>query len=232
MAKDPALLWYFNDWTGGTAIMSRHVKGCYIDLLAAQFNSGPLSLDEIKTVLGSDFGLAWPTLQKKFAKGDNGLYLNERLQQEKEKRINYSNSRRTNRMKDMTNHMSLHMEDRNENVNKDTNDLPSFLNLKVWNEWIEYRKESKKKLTPLTVKQQLKFLGEHSKDHSAIIERSIQNGWTGLFPLDNKNKGKPYGGNDYVRDRQKMADRMEDIEYEKKIRLSNEANLIAKKFSV
>src|SRR6185312_12049413 len=165
MAKDPALLWYFNDWTGGTAIMSRHVKGCYIDLLAAQFNSGPLSLDEIKTVLGSDFGLAWPTLQKKFAKADNGLYFNERLQQEKEKRINYSNSRRTNRLKHMTDHMTAHMENRNENENKSEEIVfPNWLNQKIWNEWVEYRKESKKKLSPLTVKQQLKFLGEHTKD--------------------------------------------------------------------
>lgn len=120
MAKDPALLWYFNDWTGGTVTLSRHTKGCYIDLLAAQFNNGPLSLDEIKTVLGSDFGLSWPTLQKKFAKDDNGNYYNERLQFEKEKRINYTNSRRTNRVQHMTNHMNEHMENRNENVNEDT----------------------------------------------------------------------------------------------------------------
>jgi len=40
--KDPAVLWYWNDWGGGTRTMSRQLKGCYMDLLEAQFNSGPL----------------------------------------------------------------------------------------------------------------------------------------------------------------------------------------------
>src|SRR5688572_2070648 len=66
MAKDPACLFYWGDWQGGTITFSRHLKGCYMDLLTAQFNNGPLSLDEIRTVLGSDFGQHWPTLQKKF----------------------------------------------------------------------------------------------------------------------------------------------------------------------
>lgn len=121
MAKDPALLWYFNDWMGGTATLSRHLKGCYIDLLCVQFNSGPLSLDEIKTVLGSDFGLSWPTLQKKFEKTDNGLYYNQRLQSEKDKRINFTSSRRKNAM-----HMHEHMENINENINNTKNIYGEF----------------------------------------------------------------------------------------------------------
>lgn len=109
--KDPALLWYFNDWTGGTVTLSRHLKGCYIDLLSAQFNNGKLTLDEIKTVLGSDFGSSWPALQKKF-KFEDSLYFNERLQQEKDKRINFTASRRKNAQ-----HMPKHMENENRNIN-------------------------------------------------------------------------------------------------------------------
>jgi len=108
MGKDPAVLWYFNDWAGGTSTLSRFLKGCYIDLLYAQFNSGHLSLDEIKTVLGSDFGAAWPTIQKKFVKDDNGLYYNERLVFELDKRKSYTKSRRKNLMGD-------HMENANGN---------------------------------------------------------------------------------------------------------------------
>lgn len=115
--KDPALLWYFNDWTGGTATMSRHLKGCYMDLLAAQFNSGPLSLDEIKTVLGTDFGQAWPALQKKFVKDDSNCYFNERLHQEKEKRIAFTESRRKSAYARHT-HMRTDNENRNENINE------------------------------------------------------------------------------------------------------------------
>lgn len=85
MAKDPAFLFYPGDWLGGTATFSRHLKGCYMDLLLAQFNAGPLSIDEIKTVLNNDFA-AWGTLVKKFKKTENGLFFNERLALEQEKR--------------------------------------------------------------------------------------------------------------------------------------------------
>lgn len=69
--------------------MSRHMKGCYIDLLVAQFNSGPLSLEEIKIVLGADFAV-WGSLSKKFKQTGNGLFFNERLEAEKTKRAEYS----------------------------------------------------------------------------------------------------------------------------------------------
>ncbi len=90
MAKDPATLWYWNDWNGGTMTFTRHLKGCYMDILSAQFNSGPLSLEEIKTVLGSDFGPSWPTIQKKFKQSETGLFFNERMEAEKNKRKKHS----------------------------------------------------------------------------------------------------------------------------------------------
>lgn len=70
-------------------------------------------------------------------------------------------------------------------------DLPEWLNAESWAEWNEFRKQKKQKLTPLSIKKQLKFLEQHKADHAAIIERSIQNGWTGLFPLPNKGYVKP-----------------------------------------
>lgn len=122
MAKDPAMLWYWNDWQGGTATLSRHLKGCYIDILHAQFNSGPLSLEEIKTVLGADF-VAWHTLSKKFQQTPAGLFFNERLEAEKIKRQNFCESRRNNKegkTLDATSekHMINHMENENRNANK------------------------------------------------------------------------------------------------------------------
>lgn len=73
-------------------------------------------------------------------------------------------------------------------------DLPAWLNKKAWSEWISYRKESKKKMTKATIKKQLSLLEQHQRDHVSIINQSIQNGWTGLFPL--KNRGSPgYGAN-------------------------------------
>lgn len=89
MAKDPAILWYWDDWGGGTMLLTRHQKGCYIDLLNAQFNNGHLSLEEIKICLGADFGPQWPALQKKFKVDPQGLYYNERMDIEISKRAKY-----------------------------------------------------------------------------------------------------------------------------------------------
>lgn len=117
MAKDPATLWYWNDWQGGTATYTRHLKGCFMDLLHAQFNSGRLSLAQIKIVLGVDFGQCWPILQEKFIKDDNDKYYNRKAEEVKEKRQKYTESRRNNLKKPhMDSHMKPHMEIENENV--------------------------------------------------------------------------------------------------------------------
>jgi hypothetical protein len=93
-----------------------------MDLLHAQFNSGRLTLEEIRMVLGSDFGSAWPTLQKKFAVDEAGKYFNERLEVEKNKRMAFTASRRKNLNSNhmgmhMVEHMSHHMENANRNEN-------------------------------------------------------------------------------------------------------------------
>lgn len=98
MAKDPAFLFYPNDWIGGTMTLTRHQKGCYIDLLVAQFNSGPLSIDHIKTILGTDQA-SWTVLSSKFKETGDGRWFNERLETEKAKRSRYINSRKENAKK-------------------------------------------------------------------------------------------------------------------------------------
>ena len=61
----------------------------------------------------------------------------------------------------------------------------------VWEEWEEYRKQKRAKLTPLSVKHQIKFLSNFSEAVAIqIIQQSIQNGWTGLFELKTKTNGK------------------------------------------
>lgn len=128
MSKDPAILWYWNDWQGGTATLSRHLKGCYMDLLSAQFNSGPLSIDQIKSVLGTDKAL-WDILSKKFRKEVNSdgieVFFNERMATEVIKRKAFTDSRKNNLSKiknkspHMGHHMAGHMENENENENLD-----------------------------------------------------------------------------------------------------------------
>lgn len=138
MAKDPAFLFYPGDWTLGTMAMTRHEKGCYIDLLMAQFSLGPLTLNQIKTLLGPDQAM-WTVLQAKFKTTGDGRWFNERLEAEKTKRASYTESRRNNRKKsyeetyDTTHekHMIHHMENVNENVNE--NDLKGGVGEKSFN---------------------------------------------------------------------------------------------------
>lgn len=61
--------------------------------------------------------------------------------------------------------------------------LPDWMDAQVWSEWETYRRQKKQKLTPLSIKKQIAFLEQHKADYKDIIQRSITNGWTGLFPL-------------------------------------------------
>lgn len=60
-------------------------------------------------------------------------------------------------------------------------DTPQFRN--AWSEWEKYRSESSWKLTPTSIKGQLKKLEKYGHDDAiASLEQSITNGWRGLFP--------------------------------------------------
>ncbi len=52
----------------------------------------------------------------------------------------------------------------------------------AWDSWVVYRKEKKKKLTPSTIKMQLKKLGSIGEIRATrMIAYSIEKGWEGLF---------------------------------------------------
>lgn len=70
-------------------------------------------------------------------------------------------------------------------------EVPDFIDGDLWLEWIEYRKEKKKKLTPLQAKKQIKKLTDwHNEgiDVNQVIETSISNGWQGLFKPKEKER--------------------------------------------
>lgn len=68
--------------------------------------------------------------------------------------------------------------------------------ISMWNVWVDYRKEKRKKMTETTMQAQLKFLGDEAKGEDIhairIIEQSIRNGWQGLFKLKD-DKGRSNG---------------------------------------
>ena len=70
--------------------------------------------------------------------------------------------------------------------------LPEWINKLAWQAWMNYRKESKKRMTETTIKLQLAFLEKHKADHAEIIKKSIMMGWTGLFELKKDTKRTAY----------------------------------------
>lgn len=84
--KDPAFLFYADSFISGTYYMTDEEVGQYIRLLCRQFDKGHLkSLGDVSE-----------EVKEKFVKDDDGLFYNERLDFEVERRKQYAESRRKN----------------------------------------------------------------------------------------------------------------------------------------
>ena len=120
MAKDPAVLFYTSDFLVGTALMPDDQKGRYMTLLCLQHNQGRLSKEDF-------FSVAKETDKKlidKFLVDNNGMYYNERMELESNRRKKFTDSRKKNALgKANDNASATHTDKRmeNENVNEDIN---------------------------------------------------------------------------------------------------------------
>ena len=85
MAKDPAVLFYTSDFLTGCALMSMAQRGKYITLLCLQHQQGHLSEEDMLEVCGSRDPKIW----KKFKQDEDGLFYNERMEIEGERRKNF-----------------------------------------------------------------------------------------------------------------------------------------------
>lgn len=64
----------------------------------------------------------------------------------------------------------------------------------AWSEWVAFRSEKKKPLLASTAGKQIKKFSTAGCDVAiAMIDRSIENGWTGLFELKDGANGKSQG---------------------------------------
>jgi len=124
MAKDPAFLFYSSDFLNGVADLTMEERGQFITLLCLQHQKGRLTDKTIRLCLGS----VSVDVLSKFTKDKQGNFYNERLSEEIEKRIQFTESRRNNgskggRPKNNTKPLGLPkdnlMEDVNENENED-----------------------------------------------------------------------------------------------------------------
>lgn len=82
-------------------------------------------------------------------------------------------------------------------VDKDTDkeknariEPPPGLDLQAWEQWVSYRKQLRKPLKQVSIPAAQKALAAFGSEQRATVERSIANGWTGLFVRDQK-KSQP-----------------------------------------
>lgn len=105
MAKDPAVLFYTQDFLTGTLLMTDAQRGKYITLLCLQHQNGKLTeKDMLKVCKKPD-----PEIWSKFTQQD-GFFINKRMLIETQKRNKYTTSRRENLKQNSDSHMDTHME--------------------------------------------------------------------------------------------------------------------------
>ena len=90
--KDPAFLFYPSDFLTGTMAMPFDERGRYITLLCFQHQSGRMTEETIRFLVGSFSDM----LRLKFSRDENGLFYNSRLEDEIKKRTDFLESRRNN----------------------------------------------------------------------------------------------------------------------------------------
>lgn len=90
--SSPAFLFYSSDFLNGVADLTMEERGQYITMMCLQHQKGALSEKTIRLCLGS----VSVDVLSKFKQDENGLYYNERLKDEIDKRAQYVDSRRVN----------------------------------------------------------------------------------------------------------------------------------------
>ena len=90
--NDPAVLFYTSDFLTGITSLTNDEIGQYIKLLCIQHQTGHLSEKTIKLSVG----IVSEDVLSKFIKDENGLYYNERMDIEINKRNEFVNSRKRN----------------------------------------------------------------------------------------------------------------------------------------
>lgn len=204
MAKDPAFLFYYQDFMVGTSDMTNEEVGAYIKCLCIQAAKGGITEKHMKIICESYEN--HNQIKSKFIlNSETGLFENLRLSEEIIKRRKYSESRANNKkgktkdqnhMKNISKSYEKHMEDENENedvIKKETtkkNSLDfSFVseNFKeVFFKWLDYKKERGENYKgQISIESCYNKLVKYSNNNPAtantIIEDSIGSNYAGFF---------------------------------------------------
>lgn len=71
--------------------------------------------------------------------------------------------------------------------------LPDGLDVKAWENFLDYRKQIRKPLKPASIPAAQRKLAAFGCDQAAVVEQTIANGWQGLFPLKQQSQTKSQG---------------------------------------
>lgn len=202
--KDPAFLFYPNDFLSGTLTMSDDQIGKYIRLLCLQHQRGHLSEKDMIFICKSYD----EDIFSKFKIDEENKYYNDRLEREIVRRKAYSDSRSKNR-KATSDKQSEKKKDKkiisssyDNHIETETITIINELNLnneytKVVSKWLEYKKSRGEKYkTTMSLKSLINQLAKFSASNpitaDMIVEQSIANNWAGLFELkQNTTNNKP-----------------------------------------
>ena len=175
MSKDPAFLFYSNDFYSGTRLMTPEERACYIDLLIYQHQNGiiPLNLDR---VLMFCTGISKDTLDfvlsEKFTKTKKG-YLNEKLDEIIDKRSSFT--RKKSILAVLGNYIKSHKEltqNQIENAKKQFNPY-DFINIKDDIERKELIYSKLNNITQTTLSDTLSERIKENENENEIINKDI-----------------------------------------------------------
>ncbi len=77
--------------------------------------------------------------------------------------------------------------DKDKDKDKDK-DIPKGIDLQVWEDFEQHRREISKPLTKLSRSKNLNVLLNNLNNQREIVDSTIQNRWTGLFPIKTQKK--------------------------------------------
>jgi uncharacterized protein YdaU (DUF1376 family) len=196
MAKDPCFNFYSDNFLSGTMFFTDEQTGKYIRLLCAQHQTGHLEEKHMIFICKGHDEDIW----KKFSKDDNGLYYNERLETEINKRKAYSLSRSANKIgklkakkpkktsKSYDNHMGIGI-----GIGIEYSFIKEEY-LDIFQRWMKYKSDRKETYKSIEseiqfYKELIKLSNDNSEIALKIIEKSMANNWAGIFELKENQNG-------------------------------------------
>jgi uncharacterized protein YdaU (DUF1376 family) len=221
MSKPPAFQMYAADFDMDTGSWTAPQVGVYVRLLLSAWVNGsiPNNMAELARIARIDtrtLAKMWrQTLAKKWILTPENMYVNPRMELEREKQAIYRESQKIKGEKRSEQMWEGHIAVAKKRLqpkdssssstsssssvkNKTYIECPVGVSQETWNAFIEMRKAMKAPLTAFSAKLIISNLTKLSNDNGngmeMILQQSIANNWKGVFPL----KEAGYGSGNFV----------------------------------